>query len=100
MPDPDSDSNPGRHSYAYTGGHQQRVNAYALEVGRRLGLTMPELEGFGIDPRATRAMWQEAIQAVVGSWPGRWNAAPAEALGLPADLSLDGIIDDYLADFS
>jgi nucleoside-diphosphate-sugar epimerase len=41
-----------------------------------------------------------AIQAVVGSWPGRWNAARAEALGLPADLSVDRIIDDYLADFT
>jgi alkanesulfonate monooxygenase SsuD/methylene tetrahydromethanopterin reductase-like flavin-dependent oxidoreductase (luciferase family) len=30
--------------------------------------TRPELEGFDIDPRQTRAMWQEAIQHVVGAW--------------------------------
>ncbi len=29
---------------AYTGGHQQRVSAFALEVGRRLGLPARELE--------------------------------------------------------
>ena len=40
------------------------------------------------------------ITAVVGSWPGRWDASRALALGLPADTSLDQIVDDYLADFS
>jgi alkanesulfonate monooxygenase SsuD/methylene tetrahydromethanopterin reductase-like flavin-dependent oxidoreductase (luciferase family) len=28
----------------------------------------PKLEGFGIDPKDTRAMWQEAIEHVVGCW--------------------------------
>ena len=40
------------------------------------------------------------ITAVVGSWPGRWDAGRALSLGLPADASLDQIVDDYLADFA
>ena len=30
--------------------------------------TRAELEGFGIDPRETRAMWREAIAFTVGAW--------------------------------
>jgi nucleoside-diphosphate-sugar epimerase len=41
-----------------------------------------------------------AIEAVVASWPGRWDAERARGLGLPADESLDRIIDAYLADFT
>ena len=41
----------------------------------------------------------DAITAVVGSWPGRWDATRGLQLGLPTDHSLDSIIDDYLADF-
>lgn len=40
-----------------------------------------------------------AITAVVASWPGRWDAARAEALGFTADDHLDRLIDEYLEDF-
>lgn len=30
--------------------------------------TRKELEGFGVDPRETRAMWQEALGHIVGCW--------------------------------
>ena len=41
----------------------------------------------------------DKITAVVGSWPGRGDAARSIELGLPADTSLDQVIDDYLTDF-
>ncbi|MCP5027676.1 MAG: NAD-dependent epimerase/dehydratase family protein [Actinomycetia bacterium] len=37
-----------------------------------------------------------AVEAVVASWPARWDDARARALGLPADESLDAIVDKYL----
>ncbi len=40
-----------------------------------------------------------AITAVVGSWPGRWDASRALVLGLPRDASLDDVVDEYVADF-
>jgi hypothetical protein len=40
------------------------------------------------------------IQAVVGSWPGKWESLKARALGLPEDTDLDAIIDAYLQDFA
>ncbi|MDH4148049.1 MAG: NAD-dependent epimerase/dehydratase family protein [Acidimicrobiia bacterium] len=40
-----------------------------------------------------------AIEAVVGSWPGRWRAERAAALGLVADRSIEDVIEEYLADF-
>ncbi|HJR26592.1 MAG TPA: LLM class flavin-dependent oxidoreductase [Acidimicrobiales bacterium] len=39
-----------------------------VDVGTGRSSTRPELEGFGISPRETRAMWQEAIGHVVGCW--------------------------------
>jgi nucleoside-diphosphate-sugar epimerase len=40
-----------------------------------------------------------AIEAIVASWPAAWDHTRALALGLPADGSLDDIVDAYLADF-
>ena len=39
-----------------------------VEFGTGRSTTRAELEGFGIDPRDTREMWQEAIGHVVGCW--------------------------------
>ena len=39
-----------------------------VDFGTGRSSTRPELEGFDIDPRDTRAMWQEAIAHVVGCW--------------------------------
>lgn len=41
-----------------------------------------------------------AIEAIVASWPARWDNRRAEALGLPADSSLAAIVDGYVADFA
>jgi alkanesulfonate monooxygenase SsuD/methylene tetrahydromethanopterin reductase-like flavin-dependent oxidoreductase (luciferase family) len=39
-----------------------------VDFGTGRSSTRLELEGFGIDPKQTRAMWQEAIGHVVGCW--------------------------------
>lgn len=39
-----------------------------VDVGTGRSATRAELEGFGIDPAQTRAMWQEAIEHVVNIW--------------------------------
>ena len=39
-----------------------------LEFGTGRSATRAELEGFGIDPRETRGMWEEALGVVVGAW--------------------------------
>jgi alkanesulfonate monooxygenase SsuD/methylene tetrahydromethanopterin reductase-like flavin-dependent oxidoreductase (luciferase family) len=39
-----------------------------LEFGTGRSSTRAELEGFGIDPRLTRELWDEALRVVVGAW--------------------------------
>jgi alkanesulfonate monooxygenase SsuD/methylene tetrahydromethanopterin reductase-like flavin-dependent oxidoreductase (luciferase family) len=39
-----------------------------MEFGTGRSSTRDELEGFGIDPQDTRAMWEEALEVVVGAW--------------------------------
>ncbi len=39
-----------------------------VDLGTGRSATRMELEGFGIDPADTRAMWQEAIEHIVGCW--------------------------------
>jgi len=39
-----------------------------VDFGTGRSSTRAELEGFGVDPAETRAMWQEAIGHVVGCW--------------------------------
>ena len=38
-----------------------------------------------------------AIEAVVASWPGGWDATRARGLGLPGDVDLDAVVDEHLA---
>ena len=39
-----------------------------VDLGTGRSATRAELEGFGIDPRESRQMWQEAIEHIVGCW--------------------------------
>jgi alkanesulfonate monooxygenase SsuD/methylene tetrahydromethanopterin reductase-like flavin-dependent oxidoreductase (luciferase family) len=39
-----------------------------VEFGAGRSSTRAELEGFGIDPHETRAMWEEALAHIVGAW--------------------------------
>ena len=75
-----------------------------VEFGTGRSSTRAELEGFDIDPHETRAMWQEALEHIVGRWtergvPGRRQVladgrAPARAAeaapeAAPADVGRD-----------
>ena len=42
------------------------ISGGRVDFGTGRSSTRPELEGFGVDPKATREMWQEAIEHVVG----------------------------------
>jgi alkanesulfonate monooxygenase SsuD/methylene tetrahydromethanopterin reductase-like flavin-dependent oxidoreductase (luciferase family) len=44
------------------------ISGGRVDVGTGRSATRAELEGFGIDPADTRAMWKEAIEHVVGCW--------------------------------
>jgi alkanesulfonate monooxygenase SsuD/methylene tetrahydromethanopterin reductase-like flavin-dependent oxidoreductase (luciferase family) len=39
-----------------------------LEFGTGRSATREELEGFGIEPRQTRSLWEEALRVIVGAW--------------------------------
>jgi alkanesulfonate monooxygenase SsuD/methylene tetrahydromethanopterin reductase-like flavin-dependent oxidoreductase (luciferase family) len=39
-----------------------------VEFGTGRSATRAELEGFGVDPHQTRAMWAEALRHIVGCW--------------------------------
>ena len=39
-----------------------------LEFGTGRSATRAELEGFGIEPDDTRALWREALEMIVGAW--------------------------------
>ncbi|MGI5163437.1 LLM class flavin-dependent oxidoreductase [Spirillospora sp. CA-253888] len=45
--------------------------------------TRAELEGFGIDPHQTRAMWREAIECTVGCWTNDEYAHDGEFWRMP-----------------
>jgi alkanesulfonate monooxygenase SsuD/methylene tetrahydromethanopterin reductase-like flavin-dependent oxidoreductase (luciferase family) len=62
-----------------------------VDVGTGRSATRAELEGFGIDPHQTRAMWREAIGHVVGCWTNDvysfdgkfWSLPPRRVLPKP-----------------
>jgi nucleoside-diphosphate-sugar epimerase len=49
---------------------------------------------------AGRVGWKpdERVERIVGSWPGRWDTARAERLGLRGDADFADIIRAYMAD--
>ena len=52
------------------------------------------------DAVADRISWQAdpRVQAIVGSWPGRWDTARATQLGLEGDSDFAEIIRAYIGD--
>lgn len=52
------------------------------------------------DAVADRVGWQAdaRVQAIVGSWPGRWDTARAADLGLAGDGDFAEIIRAYISD--
>src|SRR5262245_41272986 len=54
-----------------------------VDFGTGRSATRIELEGFGIDPRETRAMWKEAIGHVVDCWTNEYSEFEGEYWSLP-----------------
>ena len=54
-----------------------------VDLGTGRSSTRAELEGFGIDPGDTRAMWQEAIGHVVGCWTNEEYEFEGEHWSMP-----------------
>ncbi|MGH9210846.1 MAG: LLM class flavin-dependent oxidoreductase [Acidimicrobiales bacterium] len=54
-----------------------------VDVGTGRSATRPELEGFGVDPHATRGMWREAIEHMVGCWVNEHHAFDGEHWSMP-----------------
>jgi alkanesulfonate monooxygenase SsuD/methylene tetrahydromethanopterin reductase-like flavin-dependent oxidoreductase (luciferase family) len=54
-----------------------------VDLGTGRSSTRAELEGFGIDPRQTRGMWQEAIEHVVGCWTNEEYEFEGEHWSMP-----------------
>lgn len=54
-----------------------------LEFGTGRSGTRIELEGFGIDPKDTRPMWEEALEVVVGAWTEEEFSWDGEYFKLP-----------------
>src|SRR3954470_11523380 len=52
-------------------------------LGTARSSTRAELEGFGVDPHATRQMWQEAIGHIVGCWTNEWHEFEGEHWSMP-----------------
>lgn len=73
-------------------GDERAVGLPALEV--TVAEMIAAVERSGATGRLT-VRPDPTIEAVVASWPGRWDATRALALGLPADRSLDEIVNDF-----
>lgn len=54
-----------------------------VEFGTGRSATRPELEGFGIDPHQTRAMWAEALDHIVGCWTNDEHEFEGEYWSMP-----------------
>jgi alkanesulfonate monooxygenase SsuD/methylene tetrahydromethanopterin reductase-like flavin-dependent oxidoreductase (luciferase family) len=59
------------------------ISGGRVDVGTGRSATRAELEGFGIDPAKTRAMWREAIGHVAGCWTNDEYEFSGETWSMP-----------------
>ena len=59
------------------------ISGGRVDLGTGRSSTRAELEGFGVDPHATRQMWQEAIGHVVGCWTNEFYEFEGEHWSMP-----------------
>ena len=59
------------------------ISGGRVDLGTGRSSTRAELEGFGIDPKDTRRMWQEAIGHVVGCWTNEHHSFDGEFWSMP-----------------
>jgi alkanesulfonate monooxygenase SsuD/methylene tetrahydromethanopterin reductase-like flavin-dependent oxidoreductase (luciferase family) len=59
------------------------VSSGRVDRGTGRSATRAELEGFGVDPHETRAMWREAIRHVVGCWTNEYYEFDGDHWSMP-----------------
>jgi nucleoside-diphosphate-sugar epimerase len=79
-------------------GRQRAVNLPGITV--TAGEMVESLRRVAGEEVASRVRWERdaAIERIVGSWPGAWNTARAEALGFKGDANFEQIVRAYIAD--
>ncbi|WP_433695567.1 D-erythronate dehydrogenase [Paraburkholderia phenoliruptrix] len=79
-------------------GNQRVLNLPGISVSvYEMVAALREVAG---DAVAKRIVWQPdaRVEKIVGSWPGRWDTARAEQLGLSGDGNFADVIRAYIAD--
>ncbi|MEX3759497.1 D-erythronate dehydrogenase [Paraburkholderia phenoliruptrix] len=79
-------------------GNQRVLNLPGISVSvDEMVAALREVAG---DVVAKRIVWQPdaRVEKIVGSWPGRWDTARAEQLGLTGDRNFADVIRAYIAD--
>ncbi len=79
-------------------GNQRVLNLPGISVSvDEMVAALREVAG---DAVAKRIVWQPdaRVEKIVGSWPGRWDTARAEQLGLSGDGNFADVIRAYIAD--
>ncbi|MDR6391183.1 D-erythronate dehydrogenase [Paraburkholderia phenoliruptrix] len=79
-------------------GNQRVLNLPGISVSvDEMVAALREVAG---DAVAKRIVWQPdaRVEKIVGSWPGRWDTARAEQLGLTGDRNFADVIRAYIAD--
>ncbi len=59
------------------------ISGGRVDFGTGRSSTRAEMEGFDLDPSATRGMWQEAIEHIVGCWTNEEHEFNGEHWSLP-----------------
>ena len=79
-------------------GRQRAINLPGITV--TAGEMVASLRRVAGEEVASRVHWERdaAIERIVGTWPGAWNAARAETLGFKGDANFEQVVRAYIAD--
>ena len=79
-------------------GRQRAINLPGITV--TAGEMVASLRRVAGEEVASRVHWErdEAIERIVGTWPGAWNTARAETLGFKGDRNFEQVVRAYIAD--
>lgn len=79
-------------------GRQRAINLPGITV--TAGEMVASLRRVAGEEVASRVHWEHdaAIERIVGTWPGAWNTARAEALGFKGDANFEQVVRAYIAD--
>jgi hypothetical protein len=79
-------------------GSKRSVNLPGLSVS--VAQMVDALRTVGGDISVARIRWErdDAIERIVGSWPGAWDTSRAHVLGLSADADFEAVVREYVED--